>query len=216
MRLARRRHVLIKKKNLNKCITGFSQTSGDGQMGMEQQQKANTGRRLGRERSSSVCESAHTAVIAWQPRGYLTCVTAAARVCHLCFTARLRRSSLVCTCMSVRVCVVYTPVAASSTVMLVFPSRLPPNTDLIDSARQCHALLAAHSPSPPHLSVWAQQFVQKAPQRYSSHACDAALAWADHDTAMRGKHTGAWCGEEDAFGRWLRFLVTCQIGTKIL
>lgn len=35
MPLARHRHVLIKKKNLNKCITGFSQTSGDGQMGME-------------------------------------------------------------------------------------------------------------------------------------------------------------------------------------
>lgn len=135
------RQVLIKKKILNKYIAGFSQMRRDGWMRREErvwEKKDSTGRRHGGEREVFQCECvcvhvcACTAVIAWQLQGYLTCVTAAARVCHLYFTARLCRSSLVCVCVFY---VVHIPVASKVTLILVFLLRLPlsvsPSSDLI-------------------------------------------------------------------------------------
>lgn len=119
-----------------------------------------------RERSSSVCVCVYacTAVIAWQLQGYLTCMTAAARVCHLYFTARLRRSSLVCVCVCI--CVVYIPVASKFTLILAFPLCRPlslsPNTDLIAWAcsvmlRSLHMLCLNHIT---HTCLRIQQFVR--------------------------------------------------------
>lgn len=104
-----------------------------------------------------------TAVIAWQLQGYLTCVTAAARVCHLYFTARLCRSSLVC--VRVCICVEYNPVASKFTLLLTFPTCLPlslsPNTDLI--ALACSVMLCSlhmlHLRHIMHTCLGTQQFV---------------------------------------------------------
>lgn len=74
---------------------------GDGSRSVREEKS--TGRR---GRGLPVCVCVRTAVIAWQLQGHLTCVTAAARVCHLCFTARLRRSPPVCVQACVRVCLI--------------------------------------------------------------------------------------------------------------
>lgn len=140
-------------------------TDGDGSRSVREKRKhrKETWKR-GRGLPVCVCVYARTAVIAWQLQGYLTCMTAAARVCHLYFTARLRRSSLVCVCVCI--CVVYIPVASKFTLILAFPLCRPlslsPNTDLIAWAcsvmlRSLHMLCLNHIT---HTCLRIQQFVR--------------------------------------------------------
>lgn len=131
-----------------------------------------------------------TAVIAWQLQGHLTCVTAAARVCHLCFTAILRRSSLVCMCGCICLILV---IPRSSTVSQHWSDCL---------SLQCHAVLTAHAPSQPHnVHLTVNAAIEPKPQPALHQKHNRMVTWQYVEnilyTVMMGKYAES--------ARWLSY-----------